>query len=432
MTLPSSDVIRTEGVSVRIATSAVSQAATEQSVDAALDLLVRRLGGEPDLVIAYHTADGGAATFEVLGRRMPPGRFAGCSSCRGVMTEEGLFGFDGPGFALWGLRDPDGAYGTGFATIDLPPDADHATAAGTARDAARRAYLAAVEGAGRAGELPELLWVLAVPGVEEAVLRGLDDVTGGQVPIAGGSAADNTIEGGWTCFAGDRIGSRGVAVVALFPTTAVASSFQSGYEPAGPSGVVTRCEGRLILELDGRPAAQVYDEWTRGRLASALAADGGNVLSLTTMSPLGREIGRISVDQQSIAYYSLLHPERVTATHGLTLFAEVTQGERLHLMQGSIDSLVSRAGRVADAARSLLVDGRRGRAQANPAGGLVIYCAGCMLAVGDDLPRVAKELTTALSGTPFIGAFTFGEQGCLLGGENRHGNLMISVAVFER
>jgi hypothetical protein len=101
-------------------------------------------------------------------------------------------------------------------------------------------------------------------------------------------------------------------------------------------------------------------------------------------------------------------------------------------MQGSIASLVSRAGRVADAARTLLVEGHRGRSEVELAGGLVIYCAGCMLAVGDSLPGVAKELVAALAGQPFIGAFTFGEQGCLLGGENRHGNLMISVAVFER
>jgi hypothetical protein len=417
---------------MRVATSAVSAVATVQSVDAALDELVRRLGGAPDLVLGYHTVEGGAAIFETLLGRLPAGRFAGCSSCRGVMTEEGLFGFAGGGFALWGVRDPDGAYGTGFAAIDPPDGADRDVAAATARDAARRAYAAAVDSAGRRGELPELVWVLAVPGVEEAVLRGLDDVTGGQVPIAGGSAADNTIEGGWTCFAGSEIGRSGVAVVALFPTTALASSFQSGYEPAGPSGTVTRCEGRLVLEIDGRPAARVYDEWTRGLLAAALTGGESNVLSLTTMAPLGREIGRINVDQQSIPYYSLLHPERVTETHALTLFAEVTPGERLYLMQGSIDSLVSRAGRVADAARSLLGDGQRGRPNAGLAGGLVIYCAGCMLAVGDELPGVAKELATALGGSPFIGAFTFGEQGCLLGGENRHGNLMISVAVFER
>jgi hypothetical protein len=417
---------------MRIATSGESTAVTGQSADAALVELIRRLDGEPDLVIAYYTVEHGESVFDALRRRLPSGDYAGCSSCRGVMTEDGLFGFDRPGFALWGLRDPDGAYGTGFAPISASDAADGAALAAAAQQAARRAYQGAVERAGRPGELPELVWVMAVPGIEEAVLQGLDAVTGGQVPIAGGSAADNTIEGGWTCFAGDGIAGSGVAVTVLFPTTSLSTSFQSGYEPAGPSGVVTRCEGRLVLSIDDRPAAEVYDEWTGGLLTAALAGDERNVLGLTTMAPLGREIGRIAVDQHSVPYYSLLHPERVTDRLGMILFAEVVEGERLHLMQGSISSLVSRAGRVADTARSLLVDGQRGRRKVELAGGLVIYCAGCMLAVGDSLPGVAEEVTTALDRQPFIGAFTFGEQGCLLGGENRHGNLMISVAVFAR
>jgi hypothetical protein len=29
-----------------------------------------------------------------------------------------------------------------------------------------------------------------------------------------------------------------------------------------------------------------------------------------------------------------------------------------------------------------------------------------------------------------MGMFSFGEQGCLFGGENRHGNLMISAIIF--
>ena len=65
-------------------------------------------------------------------------------------------------------------------------------------------------------------------------------------------------------------------------------------------------------------------------------------------------------------------------------------------------------------------------------GALVIYCAGCMLTVQDEMEEVAAEVREALGGKPFLGAFTFGEQGCFTGGENRHGNLMISVVVFEK
>ena len=66
------------------------------------------------------------------------------------------------------------------------------------------------------------------------------------------------------------------------------------------------------------------------------------------------------------------------------------------------------------------------------AGALVIFCAGCMLTVREQMDAVVDSLKRALPGVPFLGSFTFGEQGCLVGGENRHGNLMISVTLLER
>jgi hypothetical protein len=64
------------------------------------------------------------------------------------------------------------------------------------------------------------------------------------------------------------------------------------------------------------------------------------------------------------------------------------------------------------------------------AGALVIYCAGCMLGIQPRMQEVVESLRGALGERPFLGTFTFGEQGCFVGGENRHGNLMISVLTF--
>jgi hypothetical protein len=63
-------------------------------------------------------------------------------------------------------------------------------------------------------------------------------------------------------------------------------------------------------------------------------------------------------------------------------------------------------------------------------GAMAIYCGGCMLAVRPRMDEVVAELRAALPGVPFLGAFTFGEQGQSVAGVNLHGNLMISVVVF--
>ena len=55
-----------------------------------------------------------------------------------------------------------------------------------------------------------------------------------------------------------------------------------------------------------------------------------------------------------------------------------------------------------------------------------------MLAVRDRLEDVTDGIREALPGVPFLGIFTFGEQGVVLDGRNRHGNLMISAILFGK
>lgn len=142
----------------------------------------------------------------------------------------------------------------------------------------------------------------------------------------------------------------------------------------------------------------------------------------TSLFPLGRVVGNTG----GVPYFQLSHPDSITSEKSLTLFSNIQVGDEVYLMQGSVESLVSRAERVAQTAIQL--------SEADPsriAGALVIYCAGCMLTVKDRMSDVVKSICSGLGeGVPFLGSFTFGEQGCFLGGENRHGNLMISILVF--
>jgi hypothetical protein len=88
--------------------------------------------------------------------------------------------------------------------------------------------------------------------------------------------------------------------------------------------------------------------------------------------------------------------------------------------------LVDRAGRVTTQARRALPEDH-----GSVAGGLVVYCGGCKMAVGDAIAEVAGAAAAGLDRAPFIGCFTFGEQGRLID-RNVHGNLMISAVAFGR
>jgi hypothetical protein len=396
---------------MKIASSWSSEQDVEAAVARVCEAVVQRLGGEPTAVFVHHSVrHDPAAVAAGLRTRLPGAAVLGGTSCLGVMTEDGAHVDDGIGLGVLAVRDPEGHYGVAVQAIDGEP-----------RKAASAAIARAIEAAGRPGEPPELVWVVGVPGHEERLLLGIQDVIGGEVPIAGGSAADNDVSGKWQLFAGGEPHREAVAVCALYPSRPVHYAFHSGYTPTDRSATVTRADGRVLHELDGRPAAEVYNEWTEGTVAAALPG-GGNVLGSTTLFPLGRAVGEVGGEP----YYRLSHPDAVTPERGLSLFTDINVGERVVLMQGTRTSLVARAGRVA---RVALADSHLEPEQI--AGALVVYCAGCMLTVRDDLDKVAAELRGALGGKPFLGTFTFGEQGCFVGGENHHGNLMISVVVFE-
>lgn len=376
----------------------------------AYDRLEAQLGAAPNLLIVHcPVADNVGDMLTALHARAPQVALHGGTSCLGVMTQVGAHTQNGGGLALFGIVDPEGSYGVGAAIIGDTPGA-----------AARQAINIALDRADRRGETPAIVWMTSAPGCEEELIAGIAAVVGDKVPIAGGSAADNTVQGEWKQFANGEIYNNAVVVTALFPSTEVMFSFHSGYEPTNVTGIVTKAAGRVLMEIDGRPAAVVYNEWLEGLISDALV-DGGNILAATSLHPLGRVAGHVG----NASYYVLSHPNTVTADGALTLFAQVARGDELALMRGTADSLVERASRVVSAMFDMY-----SVSPADVEGALIVYCAGCMLTVKDRIDEVAESLRDTLPDIPFLGTFTFGEQGCFLGGENRHGNLMISALMF--
>jgi hypothetical protein len=265
--------------------------------------------------------------------------------------------------------------------------------------------------------MPDMVWLSVAPGREEQVLDGLRSVVGSETLIVGGSSADNDVSGQWRQFGPDLVHRDGLVVSVLFPSSPLASVYQSGYAPTGASGLVTAVEGRRLREIDDRPAAEILHEWSGGAVPTA-ADSPLSILSAATLWPLGRVTRHVAgVPFPLLAHAATAHPDG-----SVDLFADVEPGDRLWQMQGTADSLVARAGRVAALARE--------HAGGAVSGALVVYYGGCMLAVRDRMDEVAAGIVEALGDVPWIGVFTFGEQGRPLGDHARHGNLMISCSVF--
>jgi hypothetical protein len=307
------------------------------------------------------------------------------------------------------IFDDAGAYGVGSADCS---NVDAFTAGATALENA-------LTNAGRPYESPSLIWCALPPGEEEAILNGFTSVVGEQVPIFGGSAADNTVEGNWYISTQLHSGSNCLAVAVMYPSSPLGLSYSSGYKPTETVFTASDAHDRHIRKLNGIPAADAYNTATNGLIANEMK--GGKILGLTSTAPLGRPVQL----ENGALNYLLCHPDEVCKDGGLNVFSQVIEGEELVLMEGSIASLTARAERVINNAILLLPDGSK------PVGVLLVYCAGCRLTVGNEIYPMLTSLQQKFEHLPICGTYTFGEQGRFLDGKNRHGNLMISAVVFS-
>ncbi|ACY16383.1 FIST N-terminal domain-containing protein [Haliangium ochraceum] len=120
----------------------------------------------------------------------------------------------------------------------------------------------------------------AVP--SEHIVRGLREVLGDEVAIAGGVAAGGTRgEHAWVLAKGS-LARQTVAAVGLYGDhLIVGHGGKVGWTDIGPARAVTRSQGGVLLDLDGRPALDCYREalgaskGLPGHIPVALIGDDG-------------------------------------------------------------------------------------------------------------------------------------------------------------
>ncbi|CAG8999534.1 MAG: hypothetical protein CENE_01513 [Candidatus Celerinatantimonas neptuna] len=114
------------------------------------------------------------------------------------MTADGFHSDDGHGIALWVIWDLFGNYGADLEWFKNIFEKD-------IYQAVQKALARALLNTGRPSELPELIWLHSSLGCEERVIAVIENMVGKQVPIAGGSAVGQRIQGDWSLFNQDSV-----------------------------------------------------------------------------------------------------------------------------------------------------------------------------------------------------------------------------------
>ena len=331
----------------------------------------------------------------------------GCTSSGMIITNDGIIESE-DGFA--GLMSfDDKNMNIGVATHK---------AGKNAREIGRKVARQAVENAGE-NYSPNYFYMVASPKEEEDYLMGIQDVIG-RVPMFGGSAADDTVEGNWKIFCNDQVFSDGVAVAFFYTDNDIVTSYTGAYRESENYGLITEVKNdRTLVKIDGVSALKKYADWI-GKSPSELK--GQNLLVASITKPLGVKdpLGNLTVVRHPMFGDDM--GTKTTTDDVINLGNKVVEKTAIVQLEATVDELIK-------STKTTLKD-VKSQLSTEPAGYFLVHCGGRKLGIGNRIDEVYKNLVEEARGVPFITVFTFGEYGYDEHSANICGGLMLSFTAF--
>jgi len=415
----------------RVGTGSSAEKDPKAAVHEALTTALGPVGGPPDFLVLFATSgsDLRAILAEVRWRVGQRTRvFGGTCDVRGVMTDRGFIPVSERGYeldvaegkrglAMMAVVSDEIQFGTGSADFTAYPSVEAA---------AEAALRQAIASAGKTpDQVPSAVLTSPTIGDEEEVLVGIENVIGTTGVVVGGTLAGP--EAG--AFGDTAVHDRGVSLAVLYTDLPIGWTFEGGFDVTEPrSGVVTKMDRQTIVEIDGRPALDVYDEWLGGRIAHLLEEEQGRsdrVRDLLTLHPLYRTF-RSPGGQD---YFLFSHPwpkDPTLRDRAVATSTKIQAGETVNLSRGTWDILMNRVGNLP---RNAMIQGGMSIGR-RPLFGIGCVCGGVL---GVIPPSERAKLPLLINQTnheaPFVANFTWGEQGHFPGIGNRHGNLLSAFLV---
>lgn len=385
----------------------------QAAVDQAVSMMKEGLEGSPNYVLMWYTIEHNPAKLQgalrdSLGSDV---QIQANSSAVGVMTPDGYHVGENGSLAILGVASGKTQIGVGGAdTSDMAP-----------KQAGKEAIQEAIANSGQQGK-PDMVYITATPGREEEILLGIEQKIGTEIPIIGGSSGDETLKGEWSNIANNEVHQKGVTLAAVYTDSNLSTEHEFGYQKTIEKGTVTRADNRTLYEINDRPAAEVYNEWTDGHFDQKLE-QGGQILGEASFYPLARIIH----GKQGQAYIAVSHPAQINLPEkSLTMYTDVKTGDEIKLLHGNWELLVNRA---QSTARVTMNKGQIKKGEGTFA--FYHFCAGNLLVIPKEKrPAISRLLTKELGDVPFVAGFTLGEQVFMPGVGSRHANLVNSLAVF--
>lgn len=221
-------------------------------------------------------------------------------------------------------------------------------------------------------------------------LRGVQSILGRHFPIIGGAAADNGDFARTFLLHNGTLQGSGLVGLALKGPLRLETAARSGYIPLSTPRTVTAMENEnILLELDGRPALDVYREF--------LGPRADEMPHVSVEFPIGTiPPGMKEAPALTRAVFKIDEQRRA-----LILGGDIPTGEQLRILGASRKDVLAGAREAAEQAHQALPDADFA---------LFFSCMSRKLALG---PHYEEECKSALSllppEMPKLGFYTFGE-----------------------
>jgi hypothetical protein len=198
--------------------------------------------------------------------------------------------------------------------------------------------------------------------------------------------------------------SRGAPILLFSEPLILSTAVGCGYQPVGEKHVVTRSDGVLIREIDGKPAVRLYED----------------------------HMGGMSLDHPLIVFpdesgRSFMSSGMATKNGAVVFRIAVAEGSHVQLSTVSRDEAIEGATRAAASA----VDSYPG---SRPAAGLIFSCAGRRQILGTRVAEEYEALKSVLGAdVPVCGFYTYGEI-CPMEGDTvpqSHDSTFVTVLIGE-
>ena len=234
------------------------------------------------------------------------------------------------------------------------------------------------------------------------IVRGILDELGQKFPVIGGAAGDDFLFEKTYEYHNDEVVSGAVVGVGLSGKFSMGAGVRHGWLPISPPMKVTKSEGSVVHELDGRPAVSIYEDYF-GSDAEELRKEPLARMAITY--PLGLKV-------PDLEEYLIRDPITVDEKGAITCAAEIPEGSEIRLMIGSKEKAQEAA---QEAARKLMDDFKA--AGSKPKFLLMFNCIAREKLFGQSAKdEIEAVMDIVGQDVPLLGFYTYGEQ-APMGGE---------------